>query len=390
LTGLVNTAAFRGSYLWISTPDALFRTDVFLKINYWQGVVVNRLGVGLLIAAVWLACGDREAILAQAPNNPVFEVASVRSNESTAQPSSRFPLGPGDAYVPGNLFAATNQPLIAYLRFAFKLSQGELLDLPTWVYDEHFDISARASGSPTKDEMRLMTRSLLADRFKLKVHSEKRTRPAFNLVLARAGQIGPQLKGNTDDNACGSSTEPTGGAAPTLRATEPSSKSGLQLPPIPCGTIGQISASAPDKARIGGRKVTTERIAGFLKNPFTGVDRQVLDRTGLTGTFDFSLEWSPEPALTGPPDQAAASGPSFFEALRSQLGLRLVAATAPTDVLIIDRIERPDENWLTHNSAIHWSEPLGPAYRRITRGKSLAFTDPGSRIFEADLSQEAP
>ena len=93
-------------------------------------------------------------------------------------------------YVPGDFFSATNQPLIAYLRFAFKLSQGELLDLPTWVYDEHFDIAARAVGSPTKDEMRLMMRSLLAERFKLKVHRERGTAPAFNLVLVKAGQLG--------------------------------------------------------------------------------------------------------------------------------------------------------------------------------------------------------
>jgi uncharacterized protein (TIGR03435 family) len=128
-----------------------------------------------------------------AQNQPLaFEVASVRSNKSTAQPMSRFPLGPGDAYVPGNLFSATNQPLIAYLRFGFKLSQAELLDLPTWVYDERFDIAARAIGNPTKDEMRLMMRSLLADRFKLKTHIERRTKPAFNLVLVREGQIGPR------------------------------------------------------------------------------------------------------------------------------------------------------------------------------------------------------
>ena len=119
---------------------------------------------------------------------------------------------------------------------------------------------------------------------------------------------------------------------------------GLQLPLILCGTIGQVSASAPDKGRIAGRRVTVERIAGFLKNPFTGVDRQVLDRTGLTGTFDFSLEWSPESDITGPPDQAAASGPSFLEALQKQLGFKLVATTAPADVLVIDHIEHPDEN----------------------------------------------
>ena len=87
-----------------------------------------------------------------------------------------------------------------------------------------------------------------------------------------------------------------------------------------------------------------ERIAGFLKNPFTGVDRPVLDRTGLSGAFDFSLEWSLEPDIASPPDQAAATGPNFLEALQKQLGLKLVATTAPGDVLVIDRIEHPDGN----------------------------------------------
>jgi len=231
-----------------------------------------------------------------------------------------------------------------YVRFAFKISQGELLDVPAWVYDEHFDIAARADGSPTKDEMRLMMRSLLTDRFRLKFHSERRTKPAFNLVLARAGKLGPQLQRNTDEEACAQSLTGQNAALPTSRPSEPTSKSGLQLPPIPCGAIGQVPGSAPDKGRIGGRKVTMERIAGFLTNPFTGVDRPVLDRTGLVGTFDFSLEWSPENTLTGAPDQAAATGPDFFEALRSQLGLKVVSTTAPTNTLIIDSIERPDEN----------------------------------------------
>jgi uncharacterized protein (TIGR03435 family) len=158
--------------------------------------------VGLLIAGLWLACIGCTSVLAQAPDGPAFEVASVRSSKSTAEPSSRFPLGPGDAYVPGSLFSATNQPLIAYLRFAFKLSQGELTDLPGWVYDEHFDITGRTTGNPTKDRMRLMMQSLLAVRFKLKAHSERRTKPGFNLVLTRPGQIGPQLKANTDDKTC--------------------------------------------------------------------------------------------------------------------------------------------------------------------------------------------
>ena len=300
--------------------------------------------IGLLTIALWLASGNRAELLAQVPDTPSFEVASVRPSNSTAQPSSRFPLGPGDAYVPGKLFSATNQSRITYLRFAFKLSQGELLDLPAWVYDQHFDIAGSATGNPTKDQMRLMMQSLLADRFKLKVHKERHTKPAFNLVLVRQGQIGPQLRANTNDACTGSSAEQPAGAFPALATREPSSQSGLQLPPMACGGIGQISATAPDKGRIGGRKVTIERIAGFLENPFTGVDRKVLDRTGLTGTFDFSLEWSPERDIVGPPDQAADSGPGFLEALQKQLGFKLVATTGPSDVLVIDHIEHPDEN----------------------------------------------
>ena len=300
--------------------------------------------VRLSMVVLWLACGAFAALRAQALDGPAFEVASVRSNKSNAQPTSRFPLGPGDAYAPGNFFSATNQPLVVYLRFAFQLPQDALPGLPNWVYDERFDISARAPGTPTKDEMRGMMPSLLADRFRLKTHSERRPRPAFSLVLARPGQIGPQLKGNTDDGACDSTPTEQASAALPSRPAEPSPKSGLQLPPIPCGAIGQISASAPGKGRIGGMLVTIDRIAKFLQNPFTGVDRDVLDHTGLPGTFDFSLEWSLERDDTGAPDLAAVSGPDFLEALQKQLGFRLVATTAPTDVLVIDHIERPAEN----------------------------------------------
>ena len=87
------------------------------------------------------------------------------------------------------------------------------------------------------------------------------------------------------------------------------------------------------------------RIAGFLKNPFTGVDRPVVDRTGLTGTFDFSLEWSPEPDAARPPgSQSEDTGPAFLEALQEQLGLKLNPTTGPVDVLVIDHVEGPSAN----------------------------------------------
>ena len=231
-----------------------------------------------------------------------FDVASVKPNTSNDPANSRFPLGPGDGYVPnGGLFAATNQPLIVYLRFAYKLGQSDLLGLPAWVYSDQFDIEARAQGNPTKDQTRLMMQSLLADRFKLTGHSERRTKPVFNLMLSKAGATGPQLRSHAADDSCVTVSMPQApGAAPPAERSAPSSTSGVQLPPIPCGSIGPVPASAPGWGRLAGRAVTIARLAGFLTNPFTGVDRPVLDRTGLDGAFDFSLEWSLAPDSAQP------------------------------------------------------------------------------------------
>jgi uncharacterized protein (TIGR03435 family) len=87
------------------------------------------------------------------------------------------------------------------------------------------------------------------------------------------------------------------------------------------------------------------RIAGFLTNPFTGVDRPVFDRTGLTGTFDFSLEWSLAPDSAQPlSSQPEDTGPTFLEALQEQLGLKLKSTKGPVDVLVVDHVEQPSED----------------------------------------------
>jgi len=84
------------------------------------------------------------------------------------------------------------------------------------------------------------------------------------------------------------------------------------------------------------------RIASFLMTPFTGVDRPVLDRTGLTGSFDMSVEWSlPPDRAQSPTSQVEDAGPTFLEALREQLGLRLEPTKAPVEVLVIDHVEKP-------------------------------------------------
>jgi uncharacterized protein (TIGR03435 family) len=259
-----------------------------------------------------------------------FDVASVKPSKSDDPPDSSFPLGPGDGYVPtGGLFTASNQPLIAYIGFAYKLRASDLPGLQAWVYNDRFDIQARTQGNPTKDQLRLMMQSLLADRFKLAVHTATKQGPVFALVLLKPGKTGPQLQRSAEP--CSTTSVPK--------------TSGLQFPPFPCGNIGQIPASTPERGRIGGRGVAMGRLADFLKNPYTGVERPVLDRTGLTGTFDFSLEWLIEPDPAQPSSsQSADAGSTFLQALQEQLGLKLQSTTGPVETIVIDHAELPSAN----------------------------------------------
>jgi len=263
---------------------------------------------------------------------PRFEVSSVKPNATDAAPTSRFPLGPGDAYVAGTAFSATNQPLINYLRFAFGRSQGELLRLPAWIYDERFDIQGRTTGEPTKDDMRLMVRALLTERFKLAWHFEPHEESVLELVLTKPGVPGPQLTPHGADQSCEQNATARGDR--TFDA-------------IPCGSAGLVSTSTPGRARLAGRAEPIARLAAVLSNNgFAGVDRVVIDRTGLAGNFDFTVEWA---VPISPADSASRpagddSGPPLDVALRQQLGLTLRPAKAPVETLVIDHVERPSAN----------------------------------------------
>jgi len=296
-------------------------------------VIRRHRSVATVIAAVFALTGFGSApasVAAQSvprtePATPRFEVASVRLNSSDGAPTARFPLGPGDAYVKGTTFSATNQPLIAYIRFAFGRSQGEQLRVPAWVNDQRFDIVARATGDPTKNDMRLMVRALLAERFKMAWHIEQREQPVLELVVARPGRVGPQLLPHRVDQPCES------GAAADDRFAA-----------IPCGSAGLVASNRPDRASIAGRAEPMSRLAALLSNnAFAGIDRVVLDRTGLHGTFDFIVEWGaprPEASLPSAGDDA---GPALGTALREQLGLVLKPAKASVDAPVIDHIEQP-------------------------------------------------
>ena len=290
-----------------------------------------------------------------------FEVASVRENRSGGGPYSNFELTGGttafwvmakdDAIGPsGSLFSAKNIPLWHYIVFAYRLNgteelalrfdyfQGANLHVPDRVRNGRYDIEARAPGPATKDQMRLMMQSLLEDRFKLKVHWETREAPVFALVEARPGKMGPQLEPHPASDDCAKAD------LPDTASKTASAKPALSALPIPCGWIAHLPANGPGAHRFGGRDVMLKMLAESLPTQ-TGLltlPRPLIDRTGLKGGYDFWMEWTPEDTRDVPDN--GESGGTFREALKNQLGLKLVPAKGPVEVLVIDHVEQPTEN----------------------------------------------
>jgi len=308
--------------------------------------------------------------LAQTPPAPppTFEVASVRPSKPGAQQHSNVPLDAGNIYAPvtsddartaaGGYLIATHQPVWRYITFAYKLSGTQELALrfsmfpglpksgaPTWVtgtFDaagDFFDINARASGNPSLDQMRLMMQTLLADRFHLVFHHSTHEAPVFALVLAHPGVTGPNLQPHpaSDDCSAPASVEPH----PAPLAAAPSAVG--DLPPI-CGIVSHVPSAANPREHYGGRAIPLSLLATSLPT-MTGLaalPRPVVDQTGLTGPYDFTLHWTHDST----PNEGAVSDnmANFRESLKSQLGLELKSTRAPIDILVIDHIEHPTEN----------------------------------------------
>jgi uncharacterized protein (TIGR03435 family) len=181
--------------------------------------------------------------------------------------------------------------------------------------------------------MRLMMQSLLTERFKLKVHIESRQFPVFALVLVDPGKTGPSLQPHAVDDSCDAASSTASGSAP-----HPA------LQPTVCGVMAHLPPSAPGRYRFGGRNVTMAQLATSLpiQTGMATLSRPVIDRTGLSGGYDLSLEWTPEP--TNPDSPADESGATFRKALKDQFGLKLIPEKGPVDILIIDHVEMPSAN----------------------------------------------
>jgi bla regulator protein blaR1 len=280
-----------------------------------------------------------------------FEVASIKQGLPLGPGTpifSNFVLGDGDMRPPSGVLGATNVPVVVYIAFAYKLNQNGTRamasQLPTWARQTGFDIEARPEGSNlTRDQVRLMMQSLLAERFKLAVHFETKEGPVYALVLAKDGKVGSQMRPYPDGFPC-SEEAPAGaeagrgGGGPA--AIVPTVDDGRF--PASCGRIIPMTASGPGVLRLGGRNISMESIIDWVSDWGTR-DRPLVDRTGLRGTFDVSAEFelSPPP---GPDAPDVSPGASFLEAMNDQLGLKLQSITAPVRSLVIDHIEEPSPN----------------------------------------------
>ena len=255
-----------------------------------------------------------------------FEAASVKPETEFRPPP--FPLDNGNAFTPGGRFSAVFT-VMTYLQFAYKVRfsqqqvQAMRAKLPKWVFSDLFAIEAKADGLPTKDQFRLMMQSLLAERFHLQVHFENQETAVYALTLVKPGKMGPKLRLHSEGPPCENSPPTT-------------------FPPQCYATMANMKDG---EIHMGSRATTMNLLAESLPGPGTGIDRPVVDQTGITGEIDFELSYRNENPNAAPgPTPAADPGPTALDALREQLGLKLEPARLPLRVLVVDRIDRPSDN----------------------------------------------
>ncbi len=315
------------------------------KVNFSRGL--------LLLAVGWLAVVMPVAVLAQTvaasaakKDFKEFDVASVKENKGNGMMQSNFPLGPGDAYVRnGGHFIATNTPLSTYILFAYKVqpNQGPALrkQLPGWAQTTRYDIEAKVDGDPDKDDMRAMMQALLAERFGLKIHTEMQEISVLELVLAKPGVLGKTLRVHAaDDVSCPKDVE-----AKVMNGDAPPPKEAADGLPVECGAILGMKASSPGLAKLGARNVPIKLFAdGAIF--FGNLGKPVVDKTGLAGKYDFTLEFARDGAMFpgGPDSNADETEPTFLNALTAQMGLKVKAGKGQEAVLVLDHVGRPSAN----------------------------------------------
>jgi bla regulator protein blaR1 len=274
--------------------------------------------------------------------NPSFEVASVKRNTSSSPGVRLF-------FQPGGRFVADNVTLQFLIAAAYgdprPLADFQIIGGAKWITADRFNVVAKAEGDPQPSNegpppiMFAMLRTMLGERFKLRVHEETREMPIYALVKARNdGKLGEHLKPSATD--CAALMKSAGRDRPPV-------------PPSPterpaCGMrvgFGNLAA--------GG--MTVGQFAGAISR-MPGINRVIVDRTGIDGPYDLDLQWTPDqlpPRAAGSPADAPIrvngvdvdpNGPSIFTALQEQLGLKLESTKGAVHVIVIDAAEPPTDD----------------------------------------------
>jgi uncharacterized protein (TIGR03435 family) len=264
---------------------------------------------------------------AQTSANQAFEVASVKPNKTG---DGRIMFG----LQPGGRFNATNVTLRMLLRQAFNVQEFQIVGGPDWMTSDRFDVIAKApEGEFTAELMRPMLQSLLAERFKLVVHNETREMAIYALVKARNdGKLGPNISPAAID--CAAVMRGRRGGPP------PS-------PPQPGQRLECGFMIGPGRMNAGGMP-----LSNLAQTLSPQVGRIVIDKTELTGNYDFELTYSLEglgsifprggpPLVNGAPAPVDPNQPNLFTALQEQLGLKLDSQRGPVDVVVIDSVQQP-------------------------------------------------
>jgi uncharacterized protein (TIGR03435 family) len=238
--------------------------------------------------------------------NPAFEVATIKPSD---------PARPGQIVtLRGAEVITTNVTVHDLINLAYWLHPRQLTGGPAWTESEKYDMAGKpdAPGQPNVDQMKMMIQKLLADRFQLKFHFEKRDLPAYAVGITKAGA---KIIRSQDD--------PKG---------------------LPGFYFGRTAAGTTLTFRNSPMSQVTAVLQNFL-------DRPVVDQSGLSERYDFTVTFTLDSAqavrLGGAPTSAADNpdaAPDVFAAFQQQLGLKLESTKAPVDVMVIDKVERPSEN----------------------------------------------
>ena len=246
-----------------------------------------------MMRSILLSTGLAAFCFAQTdPPTPAFEVAAIKVSK-TSDNSSHSRTTDGRIMM-------DNLTLKQIILQAYRLKEYQLTGGPNWLDTDRFHIDAKAESKVKSEQLMMMLQNLLAERFQLVAHRQKKEMAAYALVVAKGGPKAMKLS-----EVSGSNTN----------------SNGLKLTAHPA---------------------SMEILAAFLSRQ---VDMPVVDETDLKGNFDFTLEWSTERMQQkADADGTALAVPTLFAALPQQLGLRLESRKVPIDILVIDRAEKPSEN----------------------------------------------